>query len=27
MGLFLLGVAYHRRQPSGNARSWAEPAA
>jgi phosphatidylglycerol:prolipoprotein diacylglycerol transferase len=25
MGLFVLGVAYHRRQPSGNA--WAEPAA
>jgi phosphatidylglycerol:prolipoprotein diacylglycerol transferase len=27
LGAFLLGVAYHRRQPSGNARSWAEPAA
>jgi phosphatidylglycerol:prolipoprotein diacylglycerol transferase len=27
LGIVLLGVAYHRRQPSGNARSWAEPAA
>lgn len=26
-GVLLLAVAYHRRQPSGNARSWAEPAA
>lgn len=27
LGVLLLGVAYHRRQRSGNARSWAEPAA